>query len=91
MLVKSRHTVQDTQVFLICLMSWGGRFFLKGDKRLDLFCFILAQVPFEDVLVEVYNTLEGSCGILKQKHYIILLEKKVQTVFIFILGQLINK
>ena len=23
----------------ICLMCWGGRLFLKGDRRLDLFCF----------------------------------------------------
>ena len=30
---------QNTLVFLICLMSWGGRLFLKGDRRLDLFCF----------------------------------------------------
>ena len=27
--------IQDTLVFLICLMSWGGRLFLKGDRRLD--------------------------------------------------------
>ena len=26
-------------MFLICLMSWGGRLFLKGDRRLDLSCF----------------------------------------------------
>ena len=25
--------------FLICLMCWGGRLFLKGGRRLDLFCF----------------------------------------------------
>ena len=32
--------IQDTLVFLICLMCWGGgRLFLKGDRRLDLFCF----------------------------------------------------
>ena len=31
--------IQDTVVFLICLMCWGGRLFLKGDRRLDLFCF----------------------------------------------------
>ena len=35
--VKSRH--RDTLVFLICLMCWSGHLFLKGDRRLDLFCF----------------------------------------------------
>ena len=25
-------------MFLICLRCWGGRLFLKGDRRLDLFC-----------------------------------------------------
>ena len=29
---------QDTLVFLICLMCWGGRLFLKRDRMLDLFC-----------------------------------------------------
>ena len=33
--IKSRYTL----VFLICLMCWGGRLFLKGDRRLDLFGF----------------------------------------------------
>ena len=47
-------------MFLIGLMCWGGRLFLKGDRRLDLFCFtklltVLAQVPFEGVLVEEYK------------------------------------
>ena len=47
-------------VFLICLMCWGRHLFLKGDRRLDLFCFtklltVLAQVPFEGVLVEAYK------------------------------------
>ena len=38
-------------------MCWGGRLFLKADRRLDLFCFtkLLTQVPFEGVLVEVYK------------------------------------
>ena len=41
-------------------MCWGGRLFLKGDRRLDLFCFnkIIngsAQVPFEGVLAEAYK------------------------------------
>ena len=35
----SKVGIQDTLVFLICLMCWGGRLFLKGDRRLDLFCF----------------------------------------------------
>ena len=52
--------IHDTLVFLICLKCWGGRLFLKGDRRLDLFCFYkiingLAQVPLEGVLVEAYK------------------------------------
>ena len=31
--------IQNTLVFVICFMCWAGRLFLKGDKRLDLFCF----------------------------------------------------
>ena len=26
-------------LFLICLVCWGEHLFLKGDRRLDLFCF----------------------------------------------------
>ena len=51
---SSKVGIQDNIVFLICLMCWGGRLFLKGDRRLDLFYKIingLAQVPFEGVLV----------------------------------------
>ena len=33
--------IRDTLVFVICLMCWGGRLFLKGDRRLDLYCFTL--------------------------------------------------
>ena len=36
--VKSSYT-QYSSVSDICLMRWGGRLFLKGDMRLDLFCF----------------------------------------------------
>ena len=40
-------------------MCWGGRLFLKGDRRLDLLFYKiingLAQVPFEGFLVEAYN------------------------------------
>ena len=36
---SSKVGIQDTLVFLICLMCWGGHLFLKGDRRLDLFCF----------------------------------------------------
>ena len=36
---SSKVGIQDTLVFLIYLMCWGGRLFLKGDRRLDLFCF----------------------------------------------------
>ena len=57
---SSKVGIQDTLVFLIRLMCWGGRIFLNGDKRLNLFCFTkmingLAQVPFEGVLVEAYK------------------------------------
>ena len=36
---SSKVGIRDTLVFLICLMCWGGRLFLKGDRRFDLFCF----------------------------------------------------
>ena len=36
---SSKVGIRDTLVFLICLMCWGGCLFLKGDRRLDLFCF----------------------------------------------------
>ena len=36
---SSKVGIRDTLVFLICMMCWGGRLFLKGDGRLDLFCF----------------------------------------------------
>ena len=36
---SSKVGIQYTLVFLMCLMSWGNRLFLKGDRRLDLFCF----------------------------------------------------
>ena len=57
---SSKIGIRDTLVFLICLMCWGGRLFLKGDRRLDLFCFtklltVWPQVPFEGVLVEAYK------------------------------------
>ena len=57
---SSKVGIRDTLVFLICMMCWGGRLFLKGDRRLDLFLFYkiingLAQVPFEGVLVEAYK------------------------------------
>ena len=61
---SSKVGIRDTLVFLICLMCWGGRLFLKGDRqeaRLILFYKIingLAQVPFEGVLVEAYKVLE---------------------------------
>ena len=35
----SKVGIRDTLLFLICLMCWGGRLFLKRDRRLDLFCF----------------------------------------------------
>ena len=36
---SSKVGIQDTLVFLICLMCWDGHLLLKGDRRLDLFCF----------------------------------------------------
>ena len=36
---SSKVGIQDTLAFPICLMCWGGHLFLKGDRRLDLFCF----------------------------------------------------
>ena len=36
---SSKVSIQDTLVFRICLMCWGGRPYLKGDRRLDLLCF----------------------------------------------------
>ena len=30
---SSKVDIQDTLVFLICLMCWGGRLFLKEDRR----------------------------------------------------------
>ena len=37
-------------------MCWGGRLFLKGDRRLDLFCFTkLLTVWHKCVLVEAYK------------------------------------
>ena len=52
----SKVGIQDTLVFLICLMCWCG---------LILFYKIingLAQVPFEGVLVEVYKGTRRKCN-----------------------------
>ena len=38
---SSRVGTRDTLVFLICLMCCGGHLVLKGDRRLDLFCFTI--------------------------------------------------
>ena len=58
----SKEGVQDTLVFLVCLMSWGGHLFSKSkwrqEARLVLLYKImngLAQVPFEGVLIEAYK------------------------------------
>ena len=46
---SSKVGIRDTLVFLICLMCWGV---LKGDRRLDLFCFTkLIKVGIRDTLV----------------------------------------
>ena len=57
---SSKVGIRDSLVFMICLVYWGGRLFLKGDRiaRVILFYKIingLAQVPFEGVLVEAYK------------------------------------
>ena len=36
---SSKVGIQDTLVFLICLLGWGGRLFLKGDRRLNFNMF----------------------------------------------------
>ena len=35
----SKVGIQDTLVFLICLMCWDGCLLVKGDRRLDLLFF----------------------------------------------------
>ena len=59
---SSKVGIQDTLVFLICMMCWGGRFFLKEHRRLDLFCFTKLLTVWhkctskpEGVLVEAYK------------------------------------
>ena len=53
---SSKVSFQDTLVFLICLMCWGGHLFSKetgGSTYSVLLNFNgLAQVPFKGVLVE---------------------------------------
>ena len=57
---SSKVGIQDTLVFLICLMCWGGRLFLKGDRRLDLFCFtkLLTVCPSKASLSRRIRVLE---------------------------------
>ena len=43
---SSKVGIQDTLLFLICLMSWGGHPFLKGDSTNSVFFNGLAQAPF---------------------------------------------
>ena len=57
---SSKVGIQDTLVFLICLMCWVEASFLKENRRLDLFCFYkiingLANGPFKGVLVEAFK------------------------------------
>ena len=59
---SSKVGIQDTLVFPICRMCWGGCLFLKGDRRLDLFCFTKLLTVWhkctskpEGVLVEAYK------------------------------------
>ena len=59
----SKVGIQDTLVFLICLMCLGGRLFLKGDRRLDLFCFtklltVLHKCPSKASLPSRIRVLE---------------------------------
>ena len=56
---SSKVCIQDTLVFLICLMCWDGRLSKEpGHSTYSFFNKIingLAQVPFEGVLVESYK------------------------------------
>ena len=54
--------IQDTLVFLICLMCWGGRLFLKGDMRLDLFCFTKLLTVWHKCPSKAYK-------VTRRKHY----------------------
>ena len=36
--IKSMYSRYSSVSDMQCLMCWGGRLFLKGDRRLDLFC-----------------------------------------------------
>ena len=53
---SSKVGIQDTLVFLICLMCWDGHLFLKGDLFLKKIINGLAQVPFEGILVDAYKS-----------------------------------
>ena len=55
---SSKVGIQDTLVFLICLMCWGGRFILKGDRRLDLFCFTKLLTVWHKSLLRHIRVLE---------------------------------
>ena len=59
--VKSRYTIQDTLVLLTCLMGWCGHLFLKGDRRLDLFCFTK--------LLTVWHKCPSKTSLLRRRIY----------------------
>ena len=56
---SSKVGIQDTLVFLICLMCWGGC--LNGDRRLDLFCYtksVWHKCPSKVSLLRYIRVLE---------------------------------
>ena len=58
---SSKVCIQDTLVFPICLMCWGGHLFHKGDRRLDLFCFTKLLTVWHKCpsKVEAYKGIRG--------------------------------
>ena len=60
---SSKVGIQYTLVFLIWLMCWGGRLFLKGDRRLGLFCYtklltVWRKCPLKASLLRHIRVLE---------------------------------
>ena len=59
--VKSRYSIYSSVSDMLDVLGWTPLSqSLKGDRRIDLFCFTkiingLARVPFEGVLVEAYK------------------------------------
>ena len=53
---SSKVGIRDTLVFLMC---WGGRLFIKGDRRLDSFCFTK--------LLTVWQKCPSKASLLRRK------------------------